>query len=260
VNADDMAFLASLPGLAFQASLLFCRLGAATMLLPGLGEQEVPANIRLGLALLLTMLLLPVLAPLLPPAPEAVFELLRLLVLELAVGIWLGTLARLLVMALAIAGQVMGNMIGLASPLQGDMVLGAQSTPLGRMLGFAATVLVLSTGLYALPLAALVHSYAVLPPGAPFPGDMAADTVAAAVADSFSLALRLSAPFIVGGVLFNLGMGLIARVAPQVQIFVVAAPAQILLGMALLALLLPAILALWLSAMQAGFQALPGAP
>lgn len=260
MNADDAAFLASLPGLAFQASLIFCRLGAATMVLPGLGEQEIPANIRLGLALLLTMLLLPLLAPLLPPAPDAIPELLRLLVLELAVGIWLGTLARLLVVALAQAGQVMGNMIGLATPLQGDLVLGAQSTPLGRGLGFAATVLLFSTGLYALPLSALLHSYAVLPPGAPFAGDIAADAVAGAVAGSFSLALRLSAPFILGGVLFNLGMGLIARVAPQVQIFVVAAPAQILLGIALLALLLPAILALWLGAMQGGFQALPGAP
>jgi flagellar biosynthetic protein FliR len=51
VTLDDAALLASLPALAYQASLVFCRMAAATMLLPGLGEQEVPANIRLGLAL-----------------------------------------------------------------------------------------------------------------------------------------------------------------------------------------------------------------
>ena len=116
----------------------------------------------------------------------------------------------------------------------------------------------LATGLYAWPLGALVNSYALLPAGAPFPAGAAADAVAAMVTHSLSLALRLAAPFILAGVLFNAGMGLIARVAPQVQIFVVAAPAQILAGLGLLILLLPAILTLWQGAMTTGFQALPG--
>lgn len=258
MNAADAALLATLPALVFQAALLFCRLGAAVMLLPGLGESEVPATIRLSLGLLLTLLLLPLLAPGLPAVPEAPGEVLRVLTLELLAGLWLGGLARGLVLALAQAGQVMGSMIGLTTPLQGDPELGAQSTPLGRGFGFAATVLVLATGLYAWPLSALVGSYAVLPAGAPFPAGAAADAVAAMVAESFSLALRLAAPFILAGVLFNAGMGLIARVAPQIQIFVVAAPAQIVGGLGLLLLLLPAILAFWDGAMRRGFAALPG--
>ena len=258
MSADDAALLASLPVLVFQASLLFCRLGAAVMLLPGLGESEVPAIIRLCLGLLLTLLLLPLLAPALPPPPEAIAEVLRCLALELLAGLWLGGLARGLMLALAQAGQVMGSMIGLTTPLQGDPGLGTQSTALGRGFGFAATVLVLATGLYALPLGALVNSYAVLPAGAPFPAGPAADAVASMVTESLSLALRLAAPFILAGVLFNAGMGLIARVAPQVQVFVVAAPAQIIGGLGLLLLLLPAILAMWQSAMVVAFQALPG--
>lgn len=260
MTPDDLAFLASLPALAFQASLVFCRMAAATMLLPGLGEQEVPANVRLGLALLITLLLLPLLAPLLPPPPEAVLELFRLIFIEIAVGLWLGSLARLLTSTLAQAGQVIGTMMGLTTPLQGDMVLGAQGTPLGRLFGFAATVLILATGLYALPLAALLHSYTVLPPGGALPGGIAAEAVAGMVAHSFSLALRLAAPFILAGVLFNLGLGLVARVAPQIQIFVIAAPAQILAGFGLLILLLPAILQMWQGAMAVGFNTLPGAP
>lgn len=258
MNATDTALLATLPALVFQAAMLFCRLGAAVMLLPGLGESEVPATIRLSLGLLLTLLLLPLLAPGLPAVPEAPGEVLRVLALELLAGLWLGGLARGLMLALAQAGQVMGGMIGLTTPLQGDAELGAQATPLGRGLGYAATVLVLATGLYGLPLSALVNSYGVLPAGAPFPAGAAADAVAAMVTESFSLALRLAAPFILAGVLFNAGMGLIARVAPQVQIFVVAAPAQIIGGMGLLLLLLPAILALWQGAMQSGFTTLPG--
>lgn len=258
MNDADAALLAVLPALVVQAAMIFCRMGAAAMLLPGLGETEVPATIRLSLGVLLTSLMLPLLAPALPPPPEALGELLRMMALELLAGLWLGALARGLMLALAQAGQVMGSMIGLTSPLQGDPGLGAQSTALGRGFGFAATVLVLSTGLYVLPLGALVNSYAVLPAGAPFPSGAAADAVAAMVTDSLSLALRLAAPFILAGVLFNAGMGLIARVAPQVQIFVVAAPAQIIAGLGLLLLLLPAILTLWHGAMMTGFGALPG--
>jgi flagellar biosynthetic protein FliR len=165
VTADDAALLASLPALAYQACLVFCRMAAASMLLPGLGEQEVPANIRLGLGLLVTLLLLPLLAPLLPPAPEAPFALLGLILGEVAIGLWLGSLARLLASAMAQAGQIIGTMMGLSSPLQGDLMLGAQGTPLGRLFGFVATALILSTGLYALPLAALLHSYTILPAG-----------------------------------------------------------------------------------------------
>ena len=238
--------------------MLFCRLGAAVMLLPGLGEQEVPATIRLCLGLLLTLLLLPLLAPGLPPMPDAPAELARMLALELLVGLWLGGLARGLLLALAQAGQVIGNMIGMTTPLQGDTELGPQSTPLGRLLGFAATVLMLSTGLYALPLGALVGSYAVLPAGQPFPAGAAADAVAGMVGESLSLALRLAAPFILAGVLFNLGLGLIARVAPQVQIFIVAAPVQIIAGLGLLLVMLPALLGLWQTTMGVSFGALPG--
>ena len=260
MNGVDAALLAALPALAFLAMLLFCRLSAAVMLLPGLGEQEIPATIRLGLGLLLTMLLVPVLGPQLPPSPEALSDAMRLIALEVLAGLWLGTIARLLMLGLAVAGQIIASMIGMTSPLQGDAALGGQATALGRALGFAATVLVLSTGLYALPLAALANSYAVLPAGAPFPADAAADAVAGVVTDSLALAMQLAAPFVLGGLLFNLGMGLISRVAPQVQIFVLAAPAQILAGLALLALLLPALLSVWQASMQQGFQAMPGAP
>lgn len=253
----DMALLASLPALAFQAALLFCRLGAAVMLLPGLGEQEVPANLRLALGVALVPLLLPVIGPALPPAPEAVGEALRLVATEILVGLWIGTLARFIAMALAQAGQVIATMIGLTSPLQGDLELGAQATVLGRALGAATAVLILSTGLYAIPLGALVQSYAVLPVGAPLGG--AAESIARATSDSLDVALRLAAPFVLAAILFNVGMGLISRLAPQVQIFVVAAPAQILAGTGLLMLLLPAMIAVWQTATQELFLSLPGA-
>jgi flagellar biosynthetic protein FliR len=238
--------LEALPGLAFGAMLLVARLGGAMLLLPGLGEQDVPAGIRLALLLALVAVLLPGLAPGLPPLPAELPELLRLMLTEMVVGLWLGMLARLVALALGQAGQVVGLMVGLASPLQTDPVLGAQSLATGRLFALLAAVLVLSTGLYALPLQALADSYSALPPGAPLPLGRGAEAVAQAVAESLALALRLAGPLVLAAMLGNLGLGLLARVAPKVQVFTMAAPGQILVGLLLLRLMLPAMMAVWL--------------
>lgn len=247
----------ALAPLAFHAVLVLARIGGAVMLLPGLGEAEVPATIRLALVLALVALLLPVQAPLLPPMPDAPSGLLRLVALETATGLWLGLLARLVALALAQAGQVTGLMIGLASPLQGDAMLGAQGVALARLLALLGAVVVLGSGLYAIPLRALAESYAVLPPGAPLAAGPVAEAVAAAAGESLGLAIRLAGPFVLLAVLGNLALALLARVAPQVQVFILAAPAQILAGILVLALLLPALLATWQEAAREAFLALP---
>lgn len=240
--------LDQLPVLAFQAVLVLARLGAAVLLLPGLGEQDVPASIRLSLVLALVALLLPGLAPGLPPLPEELPELLRLMVIETAIGLWLGLLARLVALALAQAGQVVALMVGLASPLQTDPVFGSQSTVTGRLFSLLAATLMLSSGLYAVPLRALAESYAVLPPGVALSFGRTAESVAQAAADSLALALRLAAPLVLAAVLGNFALGLLARLAPQVQVFAIAVPGQIICGLLLLGLLLPAMLAVWLAA------------
>jgi flagellar biosynthetic protein FliR len=258
MDPADVALLQTLPALAFQSVLVFARLGAAVMLLPGLGEAEIPAPIRLGIGLALVALLLPLLAPGLPAPPEAPAEALRLVATETALGLWLGTLARLLILAFAMAGQAIAALVGLAGMLVADPALGPQGTALGRAFGLLAATLVLSTGLHGLALTAMVESYQVLPAGDPFPAGAAAEAVAVAGAASLDLALRLAAPFVVGAVVLNVALGLLARLAPQVQTFFVAVPGQILAGLGLLMLLsMPLLMALE-AALRAGFLALPG--
>lgn len=254
----EAELLAALPTLAFQAVLLLARVGAAAMLVPGLGEADVPAPVRLALGLGLVPLLLPVLAPALPPPPDDAPTAVRLIATEALVGLWIGGLARLAAMALGLALQAASTLAGLASVLAQDATLGAQTAALGRLGTLAAAVLVLSTGLYALPLRALAESYALLPPGAPLPSGPAAEAVVAAGSGLLEVALRLAAPFVLASVAANLAMGLLARAAPQVQVMVVAAPGQILAGLALLALAAPPLLAAFDAALRDAWSRLPG--
>ncbi|MBR0649321.1 flagellar biosynthetic protein FliR [Roseomonas terrae] len=255
---EPPGLLAELPALAFHAALLFARLGAAAMLLPGLGEQEVPAPIRLGLGLGLVVLLLPALAAGLPAAPDDAGQAVRLIGLEVVVGLWLGGLARLVTLAMAMAGQAVALLLGLAQALVPDPELGGLGTATGRLFSLAAAVLVLASGLYAIPLRALVESYALLPVGEPFPAGAGAEAMAVAASDSLALALRLAAPFVLAAVVINVALGLLTRIAPQVQVYFIAVPGQVLAGLALLALILPALLGAFGEAAREAFLSLPG--
>ncbi len=258
MTGHDAALLAELPTWAFAFVLVLARVGCACMLLPGIGEVELPATVRAGFALAFSLMLLPVLAPLLPPAPADVAGAVAMVAAEVAVGLWLGWLARLAMLALPMAGQVIAGMTGLANVLQPDAQLGPQSSSLARMFSLAAPVAIMAAGLHALPLAALEGSYRTLPPGLALPSGDVAQVVVAAVGASFALALRLAAPFVLAGIVWNVALGLLTRLVPQLQIYFAAMPGQILGGFLLLGLLAGAVLTAWLEEVRTVFAGLPG--
>lgn len=253
---NDTALLEGLPGLAFAFVLVLSRTGAVVMLMPGLGEAEPPPVVRAGFALAFSLLLLPGIAPLVPPPPPG-WGGAGMVVAELLAGGVLGWLARLPAMALSMTGAIVSYMTGMTSVVQPDPALGGQSAALSRALSMAVPVLVLSSGLYALPLSALAGSYQLVPPGAVMDA-AAADVVQQAVSASFGLSIRLAAPFLLAGVLFQAGLGLMARLAPQLQAYAAAMPGQILGGLALLGLLAAPLLSAWSEAMRDAWSVLPG--
>jgi flagellar biosynthetic protein FliR len=258
VTAADAALVAHLPAWAFAFVLVLCRAGAACMLLPGSGEAETPMTVRAGLTLALTALLLPVLAPDLPAAPDDVWNCLAMVAGELATGLFLGWLARLVITVLPLAGQMLAVVSGHASVLQPDSVLGAQGAAIGRLLGLAAPVVVFASGLYMMPLTAIAASYKVIPAGALLPSADSTETAVAAVSACFSVSLRLAAPFILFNIVWHVALALLGRLVPNLQVFFLATPAQLLGSLALLAALAATMLDVWLEQAGAGFRALPG--
>jgi len=255
----DAALVANLPAWAFAFVLLICRAGGACMLIPGSGEAEVPQMVRAGFAVALTALLLPVLAPAMPRPPDNVWPLLRMVAAELLTGLFLGWLARLVVTAPALAGQIVAAVTGQSNVLQPDAILGAQGAAVGRLLGLAATVLVFATGLHALPLAAIAGSYAVIPAGTLLPVADTATASVAAVGALVALSVRLAAPFVLAGIVWHVVLALLSRLVPQLQVFFLATPAQLAGGLALLGLLGAALMAAWQDAATPAFALLPGA-
>lgn len=258
MTASDSALLAQLPALAFAFALLLCRTGAACMLIPGIGEAEVPVTIRAAFAAGLVLLLLPSLAPAMPAATANVWYDAGLVLAELVSGLFLGWLARLVLLALPLAGQFIAMLTGQASVLQPDAVLGGQGTAMGKLLALAAPVLLFATGLHRLPLAAIAGSYSVILPGRMLPPADTVQAVVAAVAAMFALAVRLAAPFIVASIVWHAALAAVARLVPQIQVYFIAAPATLLGGLLLLGLLATPLTRVWQDAVSGAFAGLPG--
>lgn len=215
----------------FAFFTVFARLGAALMLLPPFGDMFVPPRIRLSLALALSALVTPLAAPVLPALPENSVELALILGGEIAVGLFIGGLARILMSGLHTAGIVVAYQTGLGAatafaPDQG----GDQGVMIGRLFTILALVLLFVTDLHQTLLMALVDSYRSLPPaGIPPAGDFAALAIDF-MAGAFVIAVKVAAPLLVIGFLFYVGIGLLARLMPAMQVFFVALPLQMALG------------------------------
>ncbi|WP_336488223.1 flagellar biosynthetic protein FliR [Methylobacterium nigriterrae] len=225
-----------LPGIAAAYLLTFARVGTLIMLMPGLGEQLVSARLRLAFALLVALVLFPMVRPLLPLQGGALAGpgLIALLFGETLVGLVLGLTVRMVLAALQTAGLIVSQQLGLGYAMTVDPTMGGQQAALGNFLTLLGVTLILAADLHHLALEAIGHSYAVLPPNAVPDLGEAAMLALKAVARGFTLAVQISAPFIAFGILFNLGLGVLSRLMPQLQVFFVGVPASILIGMLIL--------------------------
>lgn len=227
-------------GNVYAFLLIFCRIGSAAMSLPGVGENSIPARFRLCIALLISALVVPILGPTLPPLPAQPAHLAFLVITEIGLGLALGVMVRLLMSAMHVAGTVIALQGGLASAMLFDPNQGAQSAVVSSALVFMGIALVFVTDLHLLSLQAAFDSYTLFPPmQAPSFGDFA-NTVVRIVSEGFALGMRLAAPFIVYGVVFNVALGLLNRLMPTLQIFFIMQAPQIAFALLLLSLSLTA--------------------
>lgn len=237
-----------LEGNIFALLLIFTRLGTALMFLPGFGETSIPVRGRLLIALAISFLMLPLLGSHMPPMPTQAAALAGLIATEATVGFFLGVIVRLAISALDFAGQIIALQLGIGSAAAFNPAMATQGTIPGTLMGLLAIALVFTTNLHHLLLHGIVNSYEFLPPGPAdtLPAANLSQTYVVSVSQSFSLAIMIAAPFIILGTVFNVGLALLARLQPAVQIFFVAMPLQIYFGIAIFLSLIGVIMSLWL--------------
>src|SRR5258708_8609116 len=163
------------PALAAAFMQVFPRIGAMVMLLPGLGESNIPVRIKLAIALLLTLVILPLHRAAYHIDMQSITPLLVLMVHEIVIGIVLGATARVTLGALQVAGSVIAQQMGLGFVTAVDPTQGQQGLLIGNFLTLLGVTLLFATDSHHLAIAALNDSYALFSPGEMMPsGDVAA--------------------------------------------------------------------------------------
>ncbi|HUI14146.1 MAG TPA: flagellar biosynthetic protein FliR [Xanthobacteraceae bacterium] len=238
--------ISNLPALGATFLLVFARTGTMVMLLPGLGEQNISARLRLTIAVMLAAVLLPLHRNDYHIDPGALGPAVVMMVEEIIIGAVLGLTARLTISALEVAGSVIAQQLGLGFVTAVDPTQGEQGIILGTFLTMLGITLFFATDMHYLVIAALNDSYTLFAPGeVPSTGDVAA-LMTKTVSGAFRIGIQLSAPFLAFGLLFNLGLGVLSRLMPQMQVFFIALPLSILIGFLFLILVLGSMMGLFL--------------
>ena len=238
--------------------VLFVRIGAAMSFMPAFGETFVNTRTRLSIALVITLVIYPVLAPNLPPLPDSPWLLGLLYLGEAAVGFFLGLTARAVMTALTVAGMVIATVSGLASALTNDPTSAQQASIVGSLLTMLGLLVVVMLNLHHLLLMAVFESYEIFRPGEPLPSGDLASMISKTISGAFNLGFQLASPFVAMSIIFYLGLGLISRLMPTMQVFFIALPLQILLALTLLAVLLPMLIQWFIHGFQSSIAPFAG--
>ena len=235
--------------------ILFARVGAVLMLLPVFSEEAVPPRVRLLIAFGLSAGMWPIIAPKVSAAAQLDAALPAIIVAEVMVGLAMGLIVKIMFSAATMAGSIISLQVGLSSVLVNDPAMGGMSPLLSRFIAVAAAVVCMSLNVHHMWIGSIVQSYGAFPVGGLPPAADFARLAVQVTTDATSLALSLAAPLIVYGILFNVALGLAARVAPSIQIFFIAQPLNLLLGVALLATVLGLILSTFAETMASFMRA-----
>lgn len=220
----------------WAGALIFARIGAVLLMLPGIGESYVPPRIRLSLALVVTLALWPLVSGTLPALPSSLGATVGWVLREVIVGLAIGAVLRSFMTALGTAGEIVSLQTTLGFSQTANPMQAQPGTTLSAFLTLLGVTLVFATGTHHLFIAGLVGSYELIAPARPL---VTADFTALAIrtlSDSFLLGVQLAGPVLVFALVFNVATGLIGRVMPQFQVFFAAAPLSVILGLSVFAL------------------------
>lgn len=241
-----------LPATIFSTLLIFARVAAMIMVLPGFGEPYISPRIRLGIAMALSIVLQPVLIDVLPPIPAQPVSLLPMIAGEVLIGVFIAGMVRLLVTALHVAGIVISFQASLGFAQFFDPAQGAQGALLGSFLSIMGMVMIFMADLHHMMMFAISDSYLLFPAASMPPLEDFAKTAANWVSNSFLIGVQISAPFIAYALVLYIGMGLVNRLMPQMQVFFIVMPLQIMLAFVIMMMVLGASMMWFLDHFEAG--------
>jgi flagellar biosynthesis protein FliR len=211
---------------------IFCRIGSCFMVLPGFSSARIPVMLRLMLAVAISFSLAPILwNTVYPKVSDPGSTYISLVFVEGIIGIVFGMIARFFVLGLEFTGTVITMMVGFSAPPAADVLEDGSQNQLTNMISFAGLLVLFIMDFHHVLILALADSYRTVPLGGVFEARRALVTLTDTLSQTFMVMLRLSSPFIVYGFLFNMAIGFVNKMSPQMPIYFISTPFIIMGGL-----------------------------
>lgn len=247
--------------------LIFCRITAFFVVAPVFSTRNVPKTFKIGLCFFVSLLVFLTYGMKQTIVPDA--EYILVIIREILVGVLLGFAAYLFFTVINTAGSFIDMQMGFGMASIIDPMTGASAPLLGNFKGMIATLVFLSINGHHYLLSALLQSYDWIPLSNALFLHLKTGSISTFLvqmfAQTFMLALQMSAPLVAAMFLTDVGLGFLARTAPQYNVFVIGIPIKILIGLLMLAVLMPGLVTLYehifaqmFDAMQMLFSILQG--
>ncbi len=227
----DPAFWTLTQGKVLLWLIVVTRLSGLMATFPGLGQERIPLPVRASTTILISL----VIAPAVPPpaqVPSGIWDLLGLLVIELAAGLLLGILVMWIVEAVAFAGQLMDFQMGFSFVQFIDPATSHPVSISGSILGQLVILFLFISNLHHHMILALVESFRIMPIGHGFSG--APLGVVVMVGQLMLRGLQLAFPIMVALFFVDVIEGISAKFMPQLQLIQLAFPIKITIGLVIL--------------------------
>jgi len=214
--------------------LIFCRVGICLMVAPGFSRVNIPVQVRLFLAVSVTLMLTPLLEAMVRPAVETATapDLVRLIMSELMVGLVIGLTARVFFAALETMATFVASAIGLTLPGVADD--GEHVPALVPLITLTATVLFFLTEQHWELLRGLIGSYRIWLPATGISAEGGVQQLVDHLSQAFTLALRVASPFVIYAVIVNFAIGLANKLTPSIPVYFISIPFVLTGGLMLL--------------------------
>lgn len=232
---------------------LLCLLRVATSiwLLPILGSDEVPARIKAGAALFISVCVYPTLGAQTLALPDHPGDLLMLALREIYVGLVMGFAGQFCFAGLRIAGEWMDHEAGFTMVQLFDPSMGDNQSALAALHGYVFTLLFLIWGGHHFYLRALGESFRVIDLGrAGMPGDAMMAVFFAMTRDAFAFGIQAAGPILATLFVSSMGLAIVARIMPQINVWLVGMPIKLGLGMFTVFLAMPVVWVLFRGAQE----------
>lgn len=226
--------------------LTFARVGATLMIMPGTGDSFTPTQMRLMFALAFSFVVAPLVLDYLPAQPESTMAMMLILIKEVFIGVFFGTIARIMIAILDIAGMIVSIQSAMANAQIFNPQFATQGSLMGAFLSMTGMVLFFAFGLHQIMLAGIIQSYEMLPAvNWYFPAEDFARAMAGYFAQAFIVAVQLVMPLFVIILMLYVAMGILGRLMPQLQIFIFLIPIQVTLSLLIMITTLHLLMSNW---------------